>query len=270
MNQLSTYRWTIDEDLFHYQRAGFAGIGVWRRKLSDFGVERSVELLADSPMKVSNLLWAGGFTGNDGRSLEESVADATRAIELAEAINAACLVVYTGGRNLHTRRHANRLVRSALEDLLPVAEARGVTLAIEPMHAACAGEWTLLTSLESARDLIDEYASERLKLVFDTYHFPDTPLDQAAELAPRTAVVHLADIDSAHSVDQDRRLPGEGRAPLADLVEAFVANNFDGFFDVEVLGVAATTSDYEGMVRRSARGAEKMLAACVEPLPSLG
>ena len=39
-----------------------------------------IELLADSGLKVSNLLWAGGFTGSDGRSLRESIDDAEEAV----------------------------------------------------------------------------------------------------------------------------------------------------------------------------------------------
>ena len=268
MNQLSTYRWTIDEDLYHYPRASFDGIGVWRRKLTDFGVERSIELLADSGLAVSNLMWAGGFTGNDGRSLEEAVADAARAIELAEAIDARCLVVYTGGRNYHTRRHAGRLLRSALEDLLPIAEARGVTLAVEPMHAACAGEWTLLTSLAAATELLDDYQSDALKLVFDTYHFSDVTQTEIAAVAERTAVVHLADIASPHTVDQERRQLGDGYAPLRKIVQGFVANGFDGFFDIELLGTAPRSAEYESLIERSASCGAALLAGASAFMPS--
>ena len=51
---------------------------------------------------------------------------------------AGCLVVYAGGRNNHIYRHAGRLLRLALDELLPMAEMWEVPLAIEPMHPACA------------------------------------------------------------------------------------------------------------------------------------
>ena len=78
--------------------AGIRGIGVWRQKLADYGEEKGVELLAESGLEVSNLLWAGGFTGSDGRTLRESVNDALEAIRLAADLRAGCLVVYSGGR----------------------------------------------------------------------------------------------------------------------------------------------------------------------------
>ena len=40
-------------------------------------------------------------------------------------MNAGCLVVYTGGRNNHTFRHAERLLRMALDQLLSLARGRG-------------------------------------------------------------------------------------------------------------------------------------------------
>ena len=38
-------------------------------------------------------------------------------MRLSAAVEAGCLVIYTGGRNNHTLRHANRLVRTALDGL---------------------------------------------------------------------------------------------------------------------------------------------------------
>ena len=123
MNEITTFSWTFDEDVHEYQEAGYEGIGVWRPKLTDFGEERGIELLAESGLHVSNLLWAGGFTGSEGRSFRDSVEDAIEAIHLAAAMNADCLVVYSGPRAGHTCNHARRLTRRALKELVAVAAA---------------------------------------------------------------------------------------------------------------------------------------------------
>ncbi len=34
INELTTYRWSFEEDVNHYHQAGVAGIGVWRQKLA--------------------------------------------------------------------------------------------------------------------------------------------------------------------------------------------------------------------------------------------
>ena len=147
MNEVTTYRWPLEEDVRRYAAAGFEGIGVWRHKLADYGEEQAVDLIAGVGAAGDQPGWAGGFTGSDGRSLDESVQDAAHAVRLAGALGAGCLVVYPGGRNNHITSHAERLLRTAIEQLLDFAADADVTLAIEPMHAACAREWTFLTDV---------------------------------------------------------------------------------------------------------------------------
>ena len=43
MNEVTTYRWSLEDDLRQYAQAGYEGIGVWRQKLSDYGEEAAVD-----------------------------------------------------------------------------------------------------------------------------------------------------------------------------------------------------------------------------------
>ena len=61
--ELTTYRWSFEEDVHHYASAGVGALGVWRQKLSDCGESHARQLLADHHLRVSSLFWAGGFTG---------------------------------------------------------------------------------------------------------------------------------------------------------------------------------------------------------------
>ncbi|MEQ8837749.1 MAG: sugar phosphate isomerase/epimerase family protein, partial [Lacipirellulaceae bacterium] len=238
MNELTTYRWSFEEDVRRYLEAGYEGIGVWRQKIEDYGLERGVDLLAESELKVTNLMWAGGFTGNDGRRMPESVDDAAEAIRLAASMNAGCLVVYPGGRNNHTYRHAERLLRNAFDQLLDVAEDAEVDLAIEPLHPACAADWSFLTDLESTIAFIDSCQSQRLKLVLDAYHFGHdrSVLANLEEFASYIGVVHLGDFNEPHSRELNRCPLGEGRVDLDALIEGLLEAGYEGDFDVELLG----------------------------------
>ena len=112
MNELTTYRWPLEEDIRRYAAAGYEGIGVWRQKLADYGEEAAVDLIAESGLRVTNLLWAGGFTGSCGRTPEESIQDAIQAIRLAGALGqvassfilAGETFIFTGRRNGCCRR----------------------------------------------------------------------------------------------------------------------------------------------------------------------
>jgi sugar phosphate isomerase/epimerase len=253
MNELTTFRWSLEEDVEHYQHAGYRSIGVWRQKLADGDEERSIELLAASGLRVSNLQWAGGFTGSDGRTLRESMDDAADAIRLAAALDAGCLVAYAGGRNNHTYRHAGRLLRTALDELLPLAEAAGVPLALEPMHPRCAADWTFLTDLNSVVSLIDEYQCEHLKLAYDTYHFPlgATHRCTLSRLASHIAIVHLGDRRDPPSLDQERCPLGKGRIPLADIVATLLESGYTGAFDVKLMGPEIGLNSYWALLEQS-------------------
>lgn len=253
MNEITTFRWSLDEDVENYQSAGYRAIGVWRQKLTDGNEDEAVDLLASSGLSVTNLLWAGGFTGSDGRSLTESVEDAAEALRLAAALSAGCLIVYPGGRNNHTYRHAGRLLRTALDELLPLAEAVEVPLAIEPMHAACATDWTFLTDLRSVVELIDDFSSPFLKLAYDTYHFPLGPRQRQflTRLAPYIGIVHLGDRYAPPSIDQEYCPLGYGRLPLADIVGTLQDAGYTGAFDVKLIGPEIEPRDYWNLLEQS-------------------
>ena len=47
VSELSTFRWSFEEDVLHYHAAGFEAIGIWRPKLSDYGEEKGFELVLE-------------------------------------------------------------------------------------------------------------------------------------------------------------------------------------------------------------------------------
>ncbi len=260
MNEMTTYRWSFDEDVQHYAAAGYRAVGVWRQKLADYGEEKGIELLADANLGVSSLLWAGGFTGSDGRTHRDSVEDAREAVQLASLMNAGCLVVYTGGRGGHTHNHARRLIKNAIKELEPIAAELGVTLALEPMHPGCATDWTFLTSFSDVIELLDGFDSPRVKIVLDTYHLcqDGTDLDSLAEIVPRTALVQLGDARQPPSGEQNRCRLGQGKIPLGPIVSHLTKAGYDGYFEIELLGEDVETDDYATLLSDSKQVFEQL------------
>lgn len=253
MNEVTTFRWTLEEDIAHFRRSGYRAIGVWRHKLADLDEEQAVDLLVESGLSVSSLACAGGFTGLGGVSFREGLEDTMAALRLAAKIRAGCLVVHPGGRNNHTSRHAIRLLRIALEELLPLAEHYEVPLALEPMHAACAASWTFLTDFERVSELVAEYCTPYLKLALDTYHFPwtDSDLQILPHMAEHVGVVYLADRREPPSIDYDRCPLGRGELPLAEILAALIESGYSGPFDVRLMGIEIQPSDYCRLLEQS-------------------
>lgn len=253
MNELSTLSWTFEDDVLQYSDAGFDGIGVWRPKLTDFGEERGLELLREQRLHVSNLLWAGGFTGSEGFSYKDCVTDAVDALQLASLLGADSLVIYTGSRSGHTRNHARRLCRSAINELHPLAAELGVVLAIEPVHEACTGEWSIIHTLQQALEFVDYFDSPYVKFVFDTYQLSQTQFDlkDIAMIADRVALIRIADSQHPLRGEINCCLPGQGNIPIGDIVSALSEGGFSGYCDIKVIGEDSECCSYEQILQHS-------------------
>lgn len=251
--EFSTLRWSFEDDCIRYREHGFSAIGVWRAKLSDFGESKGRELLDELGMSVSSLHWAGGFTGNDGRTFRESLHDALDAIEVASELKADCLTVLAGSRSGHTKTHAKRLYIGALRELAECAKALGVQLAIEPMHSGCAQDFTFLTSIPETLEILSSIGQNNIGIVFDCYHMAQDPsvLEWIADIVPMIRLVQCGDAKSAPIGLQNRCLLGHGHVPIASLIQTIESNGYEGYYEVELLGEDVEDYDYDQLLESS-------------------
>ncbi len=152
-----------------------------------------------------------------------------------------------------------------------MAEKHSVTLAIEPMHASFAGEWTFLSTVKDALELIDAVESPCVKLVFDTYHFGlDVCTQRLSESAPSIGIVHLGDCLAAPNGEINRCRLGDGAVPLRKkIIAALLAGGYAGDFDVELLGEEIETADYCELIAHSKAMFERLLdCESLKPRPS--
>lgn len=247
VSELSTYRWTLEEDVLHYHSAGFDAIGIWRPKLADYGEEKGVELIREYGLDISSLQWIGGFTGSDGRSYRESLHDGLDAIQLAADIGAATVTVLSGGRSGHTRGHAHRLLLGALKELSEAAQAVGVQLAVEPMHVGCAYQWSFLNTIPQCLDLITAIDNPHLGITFDCYHLAQdaNTMTWLESIVRYVRLVQLGDAKHAPLGEQNRCLLGHGLVPLADIVATFQQGGYQGYYEIEIVGQSVEHLQYE-------------------------
>lgn len=215
-------------------------------------------------MDVSHLYFAGGFTGYDGDSLQDAIDDAQQALEVAALIQADCLTLYTGSRGGHTYNHAHRLLQLALDQILPTAEELGVALALEPMDARAATDWTFLTDLEQALEVVDRRSHPLLKMALDTYHWggDEKLYSLLPDLVPHLAIVHLGDCTFAPSRDHERCLLGAGNVPLQSMITALSENGYDATYDIRLMGEDIEVADDKRVLCDSYQFVEQMLRSC--------
>lgn len=247
VSEVSTYSWTFEEDVLSYQQQGFDAIGIWRPKLAEYGEEKGFELLKEQGLNISSLHWIGGFTGSDGRSYRDSLHDGFDTIQLAADIGAETVVVLAGGRGGHTENHARRILRNALEELSEAAQAVGVQLAVEPLHAGCSGDWSFLNTVPECLDIITEINNPHLGIVFDCYHLAQdrSVIASMKSIVPHVRLVQLGDARHAPLGEQNRCLLGHGRIPLAKLISQFEEFGYRGYYEIEVTGRDVEHLKYE-------------------------
>lgn len=247
INQLSTLRWEFQADAAAYAARGLDGIGLYRPKIDDTGLTRSIDLLLSHNLRATSLSWAGGFTGSDGRGFEDAVGDAMAAIADAANLQAETLVVLAGGRNNHIRRHARRTLCEALSRISIVAEEFGVQFALEPIHPGCGEEWSFVNDIESTLAVIDEVGSPMLGMVLDTYHvgMDASVLSLLPRIAEKLQLLQLGDGRHSPMGEMNRCLLGEGCVSNEAIVATLLEHGYTGPIEAEVIGEDVETLCYE-------------------------
>jgi sugar phosphate isomerase/epimerase len=189
------------------------------------------------------------------------VEDGHEAVRLAAHLQAESLIVHSGPRAGHTHNHARRLLTNALKDLLAHADEAGVMLALEPMHAQCAHEWTFLTGIEETVALIESIGHPRLKIAFDTYCFglDEAAVDSLANLLPHLAVIQLGDARQDPDGEQERCPLGAGVIPLDTIVMKLLDAGYGGYFEIKLMGQEIETADYLELLQSSRRTVSRLL-----------
>ena len=117
------------------------------------------------------------------------------------------------------------LVGKVLEELLPLAEEKGVTLLLKTSG--------IYADTARLRSMLESFASDWLGALWDMHH-PYRDFGESADatiknLGTYVKHVHLRDSDD----NGEYQLIGEGNMPIADMIRALGSINYDGFISLE-------------------------------------
>ncbi|WOP19321.1 sugar phosphate isomerase/epimerase family protein [Raineyella sp. LH-20] len=247
--------------------AGVAAIGLWREPVQAIGLARAARRLEDSGLRFSTLCRGGFFTLPEGAERRAALDDNRRAIEETATLAAAgapgstaVLVLVAGGLPAGSRDlvGARRLVREALEELVPVAAAAGVTLAIEPLHPMYCSDRAVVSTLGQALDLAADFEPSVVAVTVDTFHLwwdPDV-LDQIARAGREGRIASYQVCDWRTPLPADvllaRHYPGEGVIDFAAFTTAVEAAGYAGDVEVEIFNEEVWADDPATVVHRTA------------------
>ena len=216
-----------------YADAGADGIGIWELKLDDD--DAALDALGASGLgraaavpAIPSILPLPLMEGPDDP--QERIDTICTSVHRLAKFGPSGIVCLTGpGDDRDT-------VVAGLRTIGDEAQRAGMRIGLEPINRVGGADWTMISTLGEAAELLDEADHPALGIQFDTWHVWNTPnvLEEIAEHADRFVGVHVADWREPTRKWADRVLPGDGVAGLPRLLGALDAAGWDGFYDVEI------------------------------------
>ena len=141
---------------------------------------------------------------------------------------------------------ARRMIADAIGELVPVARAAGVRLAIEALHPVFAADRCVITRLGEALDLALKFPADAVGVVVDTYHvWWDAALfADIARAGERIAGYQVCDWILPLPADTllGRGHVGDGYIDFPPITAAVLAAGYTGYVEVEIFSEAVWTA----------------------------
>ena len=239
VHTITTKGWGLEEAVEHYAEAGVSGITVWRQWLEGKDPAKAGDLIRSAGMEVVSLCRGGFYPALEEKSREESIEDNKRAIEDAAAMGAPLVVLVCGSVPGQSLIESRKQITDGIAATLPLAEALGVKLGIEPLHPMYADDRSAINTLATANDVCDQLNHPLVGIAFDVYHlWWDSELKVQTQRmldANRLFAYHVCDwITPTTDLLNDRGLMGEGCIDLRGIRAMVESNGFNGMIEVEV------------------------------------
>jgi len=252
VSAVSSWQWSLDEDLRFWDEAGIDHVGLSFRKLEEAGVDDAVRRISDAGLRVSNLVELGWWDLADRATWRPQQERLERAIDVAAAFD-ACIVLTTGPAGPLDWDEAAAALAEALAPL-----ERDVVIAIEPTSALrldLSFVTTLRDGVDLARDLglavcmeVNSCFAERGLTTTIT-----TSLDVLHH-------VQVSDFVIGSLSTPDRAVPGDGDIPLERIVVALLESGYEGAFELELVGPRIEAEGYASAITRSVAYLDGLLA----------
>lgn len=250
LSAISTFSWTLDEDLAFYERAGITAIGASLAKLEAVGVETGAQRLRDAGLRVTNLIGIGPFRLDDASRWAVQRDRVRRALDAAEAVDAGCLILTTGPAGQLTWEDAADALSEALAPLVAEARRRGIPFGLEHTNSLRVD----VGFVHTLRDVIDLARRLDVGVCVETNAcWAERALDATIRDGVDVfRIVQVSDFAIGTLSTPDRLVPGDGDIPLERILGQILAAGYEGAFDLELIGPHIDEEGYDAACTRAA------------------
>lgn len=237
LNQATTQHWPMAETIQGCATAGVAWIGLWRHKVDEIGVAATATLLREAGLRPSSLCRGGFFPAATAAERAARIDDNRRALDDAAALGADVLVLVCGPAPDRDIDAARSMVMDGICAIVDDAKARGVKLAIEPLHPMYAGDRSVVVTLRQANEMVAQIGSPMVGVAIDVYHVWWDPYvwDDIARAAGTILGFHVSDwLVPPPDHLLGRGMMGDGVIELRRFRTAVEAAGYTGPIEVEI------------------------------------
>ncbi len=248
VSAVSSWQWSLEEDLEFWGDAGIEHVGLSFRKLEEAGVDRVVGRIRDAGLRVSDIVELGWWD-LDARSTWPSQQDRLLAAVHVASELGGCLVLTTGPAGSLEWDAAADALGEALVPVTAAADAAGVPLTIEHTGALRL-DLSFVTTFRDGVDLARRLGVQvcmEVNSCFAERGLATSIADSGATLGH----VQLSDFVIGSLCTPDRVVPGDGDIDLARIIAEVVATGYQGAFELEQVGPRIETEGYDSSIRRA-------------------
>jgi sugar phosphate isomerase/epimerase len=249
LSAISTFEWSLDEDLAFYERAGITAIGASLAKLETTGIEAGARRLRDSGVRVTNLIGIGPFRLDDPAQWAGQQDRVRTALDAAEAIDAECMILTTGPAGQLTWEAAADALIDALAPLVTDARQRGIPFGLEHTNSLRVD----VGFVHTLRDVVDLARRLDIGVCVETNAcWAERGLGTTIRDGVDTfRIVQVSDFAVGTLNTPNRLVPGDGDIPLERILGQLLQAGYGGCFDLELIGPRIDEEGYESACTRA-------------------
>jgi len=249
LSAISTFAWSLDEDLAFYERAGVTAIGASLAKLEAAGIDEGARRLRDAGLRVTNLIGIGPFRLDDPDQWDSQRDRVRRALDAAEAVAAECLILTTGPAGPLTWEEAADALETALAPLIDDARHRGIPFGLEHTNSLRVD----VGFVHTLRDVLDLARRLDIGVCVETNAcWAERGLgDTIRGGVDAFRIVQVSDVAVGTLSTPNRLVPGDGDIPLERILAQTLDAGYEGCFDLELIGPRIDEEGYEAACTRA-------------------
>ncbi|MGH8984456.1 MAG: sugar phosphate isomerase/epimerase family protein [Acidimicrobiia bacterium] len=248
LSAISTFDWSLDEDLAFWTEAGITNVGVSAAKLERAGWEVGARRVADAGLRVTNLIGLGSFHLDQPAGWTAEQERVHHVLDAGRTVGAECVVVTTGPSGPLSWEEAADALADALAPVLADARERQIPFALEHTNSLRVD----IGFVHTLRDVVDVAArlGAGVCVEINACWAERGLADTLATGVDLFRLVQVSDFAVGTLSTPNRLVPGDGDIPLTRIVGQVLAAGYEGCFDLELIGPRITEEGYAAAARR--------------------